>query len=369
MVSAKASLKLSETEYISHLVSFPEYVITGLTDGSILSVPVTLESKLTTISKPITGQQAPLANLLALPTIPHSFISCDTKGKLKIHDVRQKSSQVSAVETGLAVTACGVSNFGHVAVGTEASPDAQIHVFDVRKLQTGTKDSSDTIVKYVDSHNDDVTDLQFHPTQKNLLASGSTDGVVNLFDLKISNEDDAVVEAFNHQASIHRTGFFINESITSLQISEKTPNLGKLFALSHMETLTVYPLFDEDNKEKLEEFGDLRETWKCQYVCDFQKQHFLIGSNDENWAKLVPIIDNSPGDGIILEGGHGSDVIRCFDIWNLSKSCFTGGEDGCVKLWDLTGDFDQVSKFAKSVSKEKKHKGGKAVKKSKRAPY
>jgi len=32
---------------------------------------------------------------------------------------------------------------------------------------------------YVDSHNDDVTEVQFHPTDPNGLLSGSTDGLIN----------------------------------------------------------------------------------------------------------------------------------------------------------------------------------------------
>lgn len=363
MVQAKQSLKLSEKEYVSHLITFPQHVVAGLTNGAIVSVPVTLDNKLTQVYTPTTAQQAPLVGLHVLPTLPNSFVTCDTLGKLKIFDTRQKTQLVNSIELKLPVTACGVSNFGEISIGTEASPDAQIQVFDIKKLQSG---AVEPVNVYKDSHNDDVTDLQFHPTIPHVLASGSTDGVVNLFDLNIKNEDEAVNEAFNLQASVHRIGFFMNSDIKGLSIKETSKD--RLFALSHMETLSVYPLNDEESKEGIEEYGDLREKWECQYVCDFENQHFLTGSNDEGWAKLVPIVDLKPQTPILLEGGHGTEVIRTFGFWNLSNACYTGGEDGCIKLWDLSGDFDDVAKFADGAHKDKQ-RVGKAVKKSKRTPY
>lgn len=363
MVQAKQSVQLSASEYVSHLVVFPQTVVAGLTDGALVSLPVTLEGQPNAVHTPSAKQQAPLANLLALPTLPYSILTCDTAGKLKIFDTRQKAALVASADTEMRATACGVSNFGEVGVGTEASPDAQVYVYDVRKLQTG---SVEAINRYVDSHNDDITDLQFHPTRQHMLVSASTDGVLNLFDLREQNEDDAVVEAFNHQASVHRTGFFTNAAVKGLKLTEDSGNADRLFALSHMETLSVYPLGDASD-QKNEDWGDLRESWECQYVCGFQKQHFLIGSSDEGWAKVVPIVDAKPQLSVTLEGGHGSELVRCFDFWSLSRACYTGGEDGCVRLWDLAGDFDEVARFA--TRPQKTQKAGKAQRKAKRGPY
>lgn len=62
-------------------------------------------------------------------------------------------------------------------------------------------------MSYVDSHNDDVTAVRFHPQKLNCLISGSTDGLINIYDTNINDEDDAVYQTINHEASIHSTGF------------------------------------------------------------------------------------------------------------------------------------------------------------------
>ena len=110
---------------------------------------------------------------------------------------------------------------------------------------------------YIESHNDDVTELQFHPTHPNSLLSGSTDGLVNIYDVSISDEDDALVAVQNHGSSISRAGF----------LSEVD-----FFALSHDETCSVYRLnelgdsMDEEAHPAV--FGDLRAKLDCEYVVD-----------------------------------------------------------------------------------------------------
>lgn len=110
---------------------------------------------------------------------------------------------------------------------------------------------------YVESHNDDVTELQFHPTLPNCLLSGSTDGLVNVYDVSISDEDDALVQVQNHGSSISHAGFLSGSDF---------------FALSHDETFSIYRLNEEG--ESTDEpyfptvFGDLREKLDCEYLVD-----------------------------------------------------------------------------------------------------
>ena len=89
-----------------------------------------------------------------------------------------------------------------------------------------------------------------------MLLSGSTDGLVNLYDTAISDEDDALYQVMNHGASISHTGF----------LSET-----EIFALSHDETLSIYHITEPD-EDTLEihpiVFGDVRPRLKCEYVVD-----------------------------------------------------------------------------------------------------
>jgi WD40 repeat protein len=55
---------------------------------------------------------------------------------------------------------------------------------------------------YWESHSDDVTAVRFHPEKFNSLATGSTDGLLNIFDLLQPNEDDALLYSLNTESSV-----------------------------------------------------------------------------------------------------------------------------------------------------------------------
>ena len=134
---------------------------------------------------------------------------------------------------------------------TPQAEDRQAHHC-YRDLRSPSK----PLQKYVESHNDDVTEVQFHPTLPRCLLSGGTDGLVNIYDMSISDEDDALIQVHNHGSSINHAGFLSNSD---------------LFALSHDETLSVYHLNDPD--ESTDEpsptvFGDLRPKLDCEYIVD-----------------------------------------------------------------------------------------------------
>jgi len=88
----------------------------------------------------------------------------------------------------------------------------------------------------------------------NILLSGSTDGLINLCDTQISDEDEVVIQTFNHDASIHRAGF-LNET--------------DVFALSHDERFAIYSMAEEQEKGvAIADFGNVREKVECQYVAN-----------------------------------------------------------------------------------------------------
>lgn len=62
---------------------------------------------------------------------------------------------------------------------------------------------------YTESHSDDITSLSFHPSPAlpHVLLSGSVDGVLNTYDVRISDEDDAVQSTLQVGASIVDAGW------------------------------------------------------------------------------------------------------------------------------------------------------------------
>ena len=107
--------------------------------------------------------------------------------------------------------------------------------------------------KAVESHNDDITDITFHPMHPNRLLSGSTDGLISIFDTTIHDEEDALVQVINH-GSVHKAGYLAEDAV---------------YALSHDEHFSVHPVNTAD-EEAVEPapivFGDVREKLGCDYV-------------------------------------------------------------------------------------------------------
>lgn len=62
---------------------------------------------------------------------------------------------------------------------------------------------------YTESHSDDITTLSFHPSPElaHVLLSGSVDGVLNTYDVRIADEDDAVQSTLQVGTSVVDAGW------------------------------------------------------------------------------------------------------------------------------------------------------------------
>jgi WD40 repeat protein len=49
--------------------------------------------------------------------------------------------------------------------------------------------------------------VKFHPDDSNKLISGATDGLINIYDLSQSREDDALIDSLNTESSIEKLGW------------------------------------------------------------------------------------------------------------------------------------------------------------------
>ena len=112
--------------------------------------------------------------------------------------------------------------------------------------------------------------------------SGSTDGLVNIYDTSEQDEDNALISVLNHGASIHHADFLDAQTVG---------------VLSHDETLAIYAeeeagetTRDADGSvesawEEVEAFGDLRPLTDCAYAVDLlparkaQGESVLVAGN------------------------------------------------------------------------------------------
>lgn len=96
--------------------------------------------------------------------------------------------------------------------------------------------------------------LALHPSKSWLLLSGSTDGLVNIYNTSISDEEDALYQVFNHGSSVQSAGF-LNDS--------------DVFVASHDEKFSIYQMTEPEENEENDAtvtFGDVRPLLDCEYV-------------------------------------------------------------------------------------------------------
>ena len=118
------------------------------------------------------------------------------------------------------------------------------------------------------------------------------DGLINVYDTNIVDEDDALVHIINHGSSISHAGFLSDTEI---------------YALSHDESFTVQQLDDIDPDEASSPaaaaaaaaaagvqsrlvFGDLRPILKCDYIVDIiqssRPKEVIIGAGSHRYVML-----------------------------------------------------------------------------------
>lgn len=101
------------------------------------------------------------------------------------------------------------------------------------------------------SHQDDITDMSFHSKNPDLIISGSTDGLICVFDISKTDEDDALLCTLNTESSVGNINW--HETV-----------LGKdlVSCITHTNDLQLYNVEDFDEAEMLIAFD--RETVTTQ---------------------------------------------------------------------------------------------------------
>lgn len=254
------------------------------------------------------------------------FATAGRDGVVRCWDVRAQAAGIELREsTGKPLSALACQDH-FVAAGTESAKeglgDVSVHVYDTRNPTTPVR-------SYVESHTDTITQLAFHPTQPNVLLSGSTDGLVSLFDLNVVEEEDALQQVLNPRSAVHCAGFL-------------SPT--EVYVVSTDEQLSIHSLSEDISEEasSVLNVGDVRERLQCMYVVNLiaGQQPVLVCGNTQTESMSIVQLNQSQGWGfgsaIDLHGAHGEEVVRDALLVEDEKKVLTCGEDGQVKLWDLT---------------------------------
>ncbi|XP_056401250.1 WD repeat-containing protein 89 [Hyla sarda] len=236
-----------------------------------------------------------------------------------------------------------------VCAGTEKVDDDAFLVFwDGRYTpDTGSKEP---LGAYSESHNDDITQVRFHPTNPSLLATGSTDGLVNVFDINENNEDDALTTTCNSDSSVNIIGWAGRD-------------YKQVYCLTHNEGFLWWDLAQVDTEEPITlcKVEDIRENvsgYNIDYLIDgvyHKKQDtlLLLGGSHNGDISLFNCDLDKVTHVRTLTRGH-TATVRSVYWGGEDGSLITGGEDAQLLLWkpkakDLSPKKRDSLKMASSV--------------------
>ncbi|XP_034945462.1 WD repeat-containing protein 89 [Chelonus insularis] len=292
--------------------------------GETLSKFITLNHN----SSPIVGVKfSPHSKNILYTATKYGFITvCDLRAKGKIiAELKDNSSEGKLKPLASFDISC---DDRLVAAGTEhVGGDAFILFWDIRYNNSKPDSKNNLLGGYWESHMDDVTSLQFHSTKGDILASGSTDGLINVFDLTQSSEDLALNYSLNTESSVDRVGWLED---------------GNIWCTTHTHSLQLWKCEDASpfikyNRNCIAHF--LNEDQDNCYLVKMHKAEssdfsfLLTGSNSIKGENLTGVIVDKNELEVCYDFNGNKQIVR--DSWRHIKSeiLVTGGESGILNLW------------------------------------
>lgn len=189
------------------------------------------------------------ANLLYVGTTDGTIYAYDMRTSQTVTEFRE--DEASAAGGRKTLTCFDVNaNDRVLCAGTEQSgTDTYLLFFDTRKQST--------MGGYWESHSEDITQVRFHPTKADTLASGSTDGLINVYDISQPCEDDALDKILNTESSVQRLQWHTTTATTSGSDSAAAANNANnngssqterdlISCITHVNDLQLYDVDESD---------------------------------------------------------------------------------------------------------------------------
>lgn len=283
------------------------------------------------------GHSAPISGIRFAQTNSQLLYSASCDGTLKCWDVRSSSTDAVQIFKGYPNNAFASFDISCddlvICAGTEKIKEDTYMVFwDARSgTNTDYPGAQGPLGVYSETHNNDITQVRFHPSNPNMVASGSMDGLVNIFDISQETEDDALLATCNSDSSVS----FIGWSGKQHQ---------QIFCLTYDEGFFLWDLAHLHNDEPitLVKMQDARKSLKL----DSGSLEYLIGGFYHKKADRLFVLGGShmgklhfldcEAGGLTymysLREGH-SAIVRAFYWDPEDNSLLTCGEDSQLVLW------------------------------------
>ncbi|MCJ1379967.1 ribosome biosynthesis protein rrb1 [Xylographa soralifera] len=169
-------------------------LLTGDNEGKIFVTTCEDSGRWITDNRPFTGHQGSVEDIQWSPNEKNVFASASSDGTVKVWDVRSKSRK-PAVSVTVSSTDVNVMSWSHqtahlLATGAD---DGEWAVWDLRQWKPSSSNTSNPAPKPVASFNfnkEQITSIEWHPTDDSIVAVAAGDNTLTLWDLAVELDDE-----------------------------------------------------------------------------------------------------------------------------------------------------------------------------------
>lgn len=179
---------------------------------------------------------------------------------------------------------------------------------------------------FFESHQEEVSDVKFHPENPDVLASGSTDGLINVFDCKQESEEDALQFSLNTCDSVQKIKWHQQNLIS---------------CITNTNDVLMYNSDSQDLLKKWQR-SEITESMKRKSVIDCNiidcfdigDEMMFLGSSNYNKGESLRSLKFNDTELTPLANFNGNSQIIRASLYDEMKNIYmTFGESAIISVW------------------------------------